>query len=93
MTWTLGQCVLSKLADDTKLGEVADTREDHAAIYRDLDRLENRADSNLMKLNKGKCQVLHMGRNYPRHEYVLGATQLDSSWAKKEPEGPGRHQG
>ncbi|KAK4815937.1 hypothetical protein QYF61_010194 [Mycteria americana] len=50
-----------KFADDTKLGGVADRPEDHAAIQRDLNRLEKWADRNLMKFNKGKEYKRDMG--------------------------------
>ncbi|GAB0209608.1 mitochondrial enolase superfamily member 1 [Grus japonensis] len=77
------ECTLSKFADDTKLGGVADRPEGHAAIQRDLNRLEKWADRNLMKFNRGKCQVLPLRRNDPRHQYILGATQLEISLAEK----------
>jgi len=56
------ECTLSKAADDTKLGEVADTPEGHAAIQRDLNRLECKwSDRNRVKFNKGKCNIVHRG--------------------------------
>ncbi|GAB0208187.1 mitochondrial enolase superfamily member 1 [Grus japonensis] len=76
--------ILSKFADDTKLGGVADTPEGCAAIQRDLDRLESWVERNLMKLHKGKCRVLHLGRNNPKHQYRLGVDLLGSSSAEKD---------
>ncbi|PKU36909.1 rna-directed dna polymerase from mobile element jockey- hypothetical protein [Limosa lapponica baueri] len=71
------ECTLSKFADDTKLEGVA-------SLQRDLDRLESRAERNLRKFNKGKCRVLHLGRNNPMHLYSLGAVLLKSSSVEKD---------
>ncbi|GAB0182985.1 mitochondrial enolase superfamily member 1 [Grus japonensis] len=86
MIWMMGKSVpfLSKFADDTKLGGVADTPEGCAAFQRDLERLESWADRNIRQFSKGKCKVLQLGRNNPRHQYMLGADQLESSLAGKD---------
>lgn len=55
---------LSKLAEDTKLGVVANTQA-CVAIQTDLKRLEKGADMNLMKYNQVKCKVLHLVRDNP----------------------------
>ena len=77
------ECTVSKLADDTKLGEVADTLEGCAATQQDLDRLESRAGRNYMKYNQGKRRDLYLGKNNTRYQYRLGTDVLGGSVRKR----------
>jgi len=63
---------------------VVDTPEGCAAIQRDLDRLENWAERNLIRFNKGKCRVLHLRRNNPMHQYRLGADLPESRSVERD---------
>lgn len=65
---------LDKSADDTKPRRLVDTPDSYVTIH----RLEIWAHRNLLKSDKRKCKVLHLKRNNPMHQDVLGANGLES---------------
>ena len=78
------ECTLSKFANDTKLCGVVNTLEGRDAIQRDLDRLKRWARVNLIKFNKAKCKILHMGQGNPKPKYRLGDEWIESSPEEKD---------
>ncbi|GAB0196208.1 mitochondrial enolase superfamily member 1 [Grus japonensis] len=78
------KCTLMTFADDTELSGEVDTSEGRATLQEDLDRLEEWANKNLMKFNKDKCKVLHLGKHNPGVQHRLGSTQLESSSVERD---------
>ncbi|RMC10347.1 hypothetical protein DUI87_13150 [Hirundo rustica rustica] len=75
---------ISKFLDDTKLGACVNLLEGRRALQKDLEQLDRWAESNKMKFNKSKRQVLHFGSNNPLQRYRLGMVWLDSAQAERD---------
>ncbi|KAF4798790.1 hypothetical protein TURU_060690 [Turdus rufiventris] len=75
---------ISKFADDTKLGACIDLLEWRRALQRGLEQLDGWAESNRMKFNKPKFQVLHFGDKNPLQHYRLGTVWLDSAQGERD---------
>ncbi|XP_066448028.1 pendrin-like isoform X4 [Eleutherodactylus coqui] len=66
---------LIKFANDTKLGGIANTREEREMIQKDLENLEQWEATNRMVFNKEKCKVLHLGP-FPVISLMVGQVVL-----------------
>jgi len=77
------ECTLSKFADDTKVQGTIDTSVGQNAIQRDLVRLGQQAQVNLMRINKSKCRILHLGCGNSLYQYKLRDGRIEVSPAVK----------
>ncbi|TRZ08992.1 hypothetical protein HGM15179_018117 [Zosterops borbonicus] len=66
------ESILSKFTNDAELCGSVDRQEGRDGIQRDLDRFERWACVNLMKFDKAKCKVLHLGQGNPKPQVQTG---------------------
>jgi len=78
------KCTLMKFANDSKLSREEDTLEGRPTLQEDLDRQEEWANKSLIKFNKDKCKVLHLGKCKPGVQHRLGSAQLQSGSVEKD---------
>ncbi len=69
---------LVKFADDTKLGNRADTLDNVSNIQTDLNRIVNWDDTCQMTFNSSKYKVLHIGNANLNLDYKMGDIQLEN---------------
>ncbi|KAJ7414840.1 hypothetical protein WISP_81238 [Willisornis vidua] len=76
--------ILSKFANNTKLGKAVDSLEGREALQRDRDKLEDQAVNNHTKFNKGKCWIPHLGwgnlgSSYRLRNEILGSSTMEGN--------------
>ncbi|KAJ7427098.1 rna-directed dna polymerase from mobile element jockey-like [Willisornis vidua] len=76
--------ILSKFADDTKLGRPVESLEVRDALQRDVNKLKDWAITSHVKFNKGKCRILHLGWGNSGCLYRLGNERLESSASERD---------
>ena len=76
--------IISKFADDTKVGNRITSPEDRNKLQSAINNLCNWAEKWQMKFNEDKCKVIHMGRSNPRYDYEMNGLLLQSSNCEKD---------
>ena len=83
----LGSCVnspLSLYADDTKLFRIIKSEDDHRIVQEDINEMLSWSSAWEMKFNEKKCHVLHIGKNNPKHQYMMEGNVLQSVESEKD---------
>ena len=89
---TVGSSAFSASLWMTTSCMVVNTPEGRGAIQRDLDRLKQWTQENLIRFNKAKCKVLHLCHGNSHLQYKLEDERIEHSPAENDFEDPGRWQ-
>ena len=76
--------ILSKFADDTKIGNIVNSEESRNVLQSVLDCAANWSDKWQMMFNPSKCTVIHFGHNNQHHQYKLGGQVLKNETSEKD---------
>ena len=63
--------IISKFADDTKIGNAIITEEDRLKLQEDLDKIAEWSKTWQMPFNINKCQMLQIGYQNKKHKYDM----------------------
>ena len=79
------ECTVSKFTDDTKLCDMWCSWHiwETGYLLDSLDMLKWWAQENLMRFNKSKSKVLHLGHGNPHYQYKLGDARMEQSCAER----------
>eukprot|EP00061_Rhincodon_typus_P010066 g34065.t1 len=70
--------MVSKFADDTKIGGVVDSQEGYLREQRDFDQMGWWAEEWQMEFNLDKCKVLYFGKTNQGRTYTFNSDVLES---------------
>ena len=68
----LSLCPTKIFADDTKLYNEVQSEQDQLILQNSINNMFSWTKVWLLKFNKSKCKVLHLGKNNPNFEYYIG---------------------
>ena len=72
------------MSDETKVAQFIEKPEDAAELQGSLERLSAWSKKWGMEFNVTKCHVMHVGRNNPEHEYMMGGNQLGKTTEERD---------
>ena len=78
------EVLVKKFADDTKGAKIIQKQEDNHKLQEALDCLCEWADKWGMSFNYGKCKIMHIGKNNPRHEYFMRGNKLTTTEEERD---------
>ena len=76
--------MVSKFADDTKIGGIVDSEEGYLGLQMVLDQLGQRADKWQMEFNLDKCKVMHFVRSNQGRIYSVNGRALGRGTEKRD---------